>query len=272
MVPSSIGVDWPTARARRRRDRRARPRSSTPASKVAILAGQGARGARAELERGRRTARRRRGQGAAGQGRAVRRPALRHRLDRPARHPAQLRDDDATATRCSPSGPASRTPSSCPSSARRARSRSTSTPSTIGMRYPYEVNLVGDAAATLRALIPLLERKEDRSWREDDRGEGRALVGGHGAPRPWSRPTRSTRCGCSPSCPPRLPDERDRHRRLRLRGQLVRPPAALPRRDARLAVREPGHHGPRRPLRYRRQVRPPGPAGRSSSPATAPCR
>jgi pyruvate dehydrogenase (quinone) len=37
----------------------------------------------------------------------------------------------------------------------------------IGMRYPYEVNLVGDAAATLRALIPHLERKEDRSWRED---------------------------------------------------------------------------------------------------------
>src|SRR5689334_12174741 len=36
----------------------------------------------------------------------------------------------------------------------------------IGMRYPYEVNLVGDAAATLRALIPHLERKTDRSWRE----------------------------------------------------------------------------------------------------------
>src|SRR4051812_37483189 len=33
----------------------------------------------------------------------------------------------------------------------------------IGMRYPYEVNLVGDAAATLRELVPLLERKEDRS-------------------------------------------------------------------------------------------------------------
>ncbi|MFY9915423.1 MAG: thiamine pyrophosphate-requiring protein [Nocardioidaceae bacterium] len=38
--------------------------------------------------------------------------------------------------------------------------------SMIGMRYPYELNLVGDAAATLRALIPLLERKTDRSWRE----------------------------------------------------------------------------------------------------------
>jgi pyruvate dehydrogenase (quinone) len=39
--------------------------------------------------------------------------------------------------------------------------------SLIGMRYPYEVNLVGDARGTLRALIPLLRRKEDRGWRED---------------------------------------------------------------------------------------------------------
>jgi pyruvate dehydrogenase (quinone) len=36
----------------------------------------------------------------------------------------------------------------------------------IGMRYPYEVNLVSDAKAALRALIPHLRRKEDRSWRE----------------------------------------------------------------------------------------------------------
>ncbi|GAB3933773.1 thiamine pyrophosphate-requiring protein [Kribbella albertanoniae] len=39
-------------------------------------------------------------------------------------------------------------------------------PTMIGMRYPFEVNLVGDSAATLRRLIPLLERKVDRSWRE----------------------------------------------------------------------------------------------------------
>ncbi|MFC4055156.1 thiamine pyrophosphate-requiring protein [Actinomadura syzygii] len=39
-------------------------------------------------------------------------------------------------------------------------------PKLIGMRYPYEVNLVGDAASTLRALAPLLERKSDRAWRE----------------------------------------------------------------------------------------------------------
>ncbi|MEP7177465.1 MAG: thiamine pyrophosphate-requiring protein [Pseudonocardiales bacterium] len=41
----------------------------------------------------------------------------------------------------------------------------------IGMRYPYELNLVGDAKATLQALIPLLERKTDRSWREEIEGE-----------------------------------------------------------------------------------------------------
>ncbi|RIQ11003.1 thiamine pyrophosphate-requiring protein [Jiangella rhizosphaerae] len=34
-----------------------------------------------------------------------------------------------------------------------------------GMRYPTEVNLVGDAAATLRALLPLLRPVADRSWR-----------------------------------------------------------------------------------------------------------
>ena len=37
----------------------------------------------------------------------------------------------------------------------------------IGMRYPYELNLVGDARDTLQALIPLLQRKADRSWREE---------------------------------------------------------------------------------------------------------
>jgi pyruvate dehydrogenase (quinone) len=36
----------------------------------------------------------------------------------------------------------------------------------LGIRYPVEVAMVGDAAHTLRALIPHLERKEDRSWRQ----------------------------------------------------------------------------------------------------------
>jgi pyruvate dehydrogenase (quinone) len=36
----------------------------------------------------------------------------------------------------------------------------------IGMRYPTEVNLVGDARSTLAALLPRLRRNENRSWRE----------------------------------------------------------------------------------------------------------
>jgi pyruvate dehydrogenase (quinone) len=36
----------------------------------------------------------------------------------------------------------------------------------LSLRYPMEVNLTGDSAETLRALVPLLERKSDRSWRE----------------------------------------------------------------------------------------------------------
>ena len=36
----------------------------------------------------------------------------------------------------------------------------------LGIRYPMEVNLVGDSAETLRALLTRLERKQDRSWRE----------------------------------------------------------------------------------------------------------
>ncbi len=38
--------------------------------------------------------------------------------------------------------------------------------SLIGVRYPNDVSLVGDSKDTLQALIPLLERKEDRGWQE----------------------------------------------------------------------------------------------------------
>ncbi|HEX8822773.1 MAG TPA: thiamine pyrophosphate-requiring protein, partial [Archangium sp.] len=55
----------------------------------------------------------------------------------------------------------------------------------LAIRYPVEVPLTGDSAETLRALLPLLERKEDRSWRESvEKGvrqwwkvvEGQAMV------------------------------------------------------------------------------------------------
>jgi pyruvate dehydrogenase (quinone) len=36
----------------------------------------------------------------------------------------------------------------------------------LSIRYPMECALVGDSKETLRELLPLLQRKEDRSWRE----------------------------------------------------------------------------------------------------------
>jgi pyruvate dehydrogenase (quinone) len=38
-------------------------------------------------------------------------------------------------------------------------------PDMLSLRYPMEVNLVGDAAETLRALLPLLTQKNDGKWR-----------------------------------------------------------------------------------------------------------
>jgi len=38
-------------------------------------------------------------------------------------------------------------------------------PGMLSLRYPMEVNLSGDSAETLRALLPLLREKTDRSWR-----------------------------------------------------------------------------------------------------------
>lgn len=58
-------------------------------------------------------------------------------------------------------------------------------PDMLSLRYPMEVNLVGDASETLRALLPLLEHKTERRWRDKVEGwradwdktlEKRALV------------------------------------------------------------------------------------------------
>ncbi|WP_063736297.1 thiamine pyrophosphate-requiring protein [Streptomyces sp. RTd22] len=39
-------------------------------------------------------------------------------------------------------------------------------PFMIGLRYPFEVNLVGDAQETVKALLPKLKRKKHGSWRK----------------------------------------------------------------------------------------------------------
>jgi pyruvate dehydrogenase (quinone) len=39
-------------------------------------------------------------------------------------------------------------------------------PTMLSLRYPADVALVGDAGETLKALLPMLEQKQDKSWRE----------------------------------------------------------------------------------------------------------
>ncbi|MGO4524168.1 thiamine pyrophosphate-requiring protein [Microvirga sp. 2MCAF35] len=75
----------------------------------------------------------------------------------------------------------------------------------LGLRYPMEVNLVGDAAATLAALLPLLDEKPDRSWRETiatNIEESRKQLAGMAAAS--ARPINPQRVATELS--PRLPD------------------------------------------------------------------
>ncbi len=43
-------------------------------------------------------------------------------------------------------------------------------PTRIGLRYPIDIGLTGDAKATLQALLPLLQRRRDRSFLETAQG------------------------------------------------------------------------------------------------------
>ena len=142
----------------------------------------------------------------------------------------------------------------------------------IGMRYPYEVNLVGDAAATLRALIPLLHRKEDRAWREALEPKVARLVGGDGrrgaGRRRPGQPDADLQRVLRAARPPTRSITADSGsaanwyaRQVRMRGD-----------DARLAVRAPWPPWGR-PSPTPSAPSSPTPTGpRSPSRATAPCR
>jgi pyruvate dehydrogenase (quinone) len=165
MVPSSLGIDWPTSIPRG--DALARAADILNAgSKVAILAGQGARGARAELE-----------QVAEILGAGVAKPLLGKDVlsdELPyvtgsigllgTRPSYELMQGCDTLLTIGSSFPYTQF---LPAFDQARAVQIDIDGKYIGMRYPYELNLVGDAGATLRALIPLLERKADRSWRED---------------------------------------------------------------------------------------------------------
>jgi pyruvate dehydrogenase (quinone) len=164
MVPSSLGLDWPQVTPDHEGIRRAAEILNS-GSKVAILAGQGARGARAELQ-----------EVADLLGAGVAKPLLGKDVlsdELPyvtgsigllgTRPSYELMMECDTLLTVGSSFPYTQF---MPKFGQARGVQIDVDPTMIGMRYPYEVNLVGDAAATLRALIPLLERKVDRSWRE----------------------------------------------------------------------------------------------------------
>jgi pyruvate dehydrogenase (quinone) len=164
MVPSSLGTDWPTPVP----DHDAVGRAAdvlNAGTKVAILAGQGARGARAELE-----------QVAEVLGAGVAKALLGKDVlpdDLPyvtgaigllgTRPSYELMRECDTLLTIGSSFPYTQF---LPDFGQARAVQIDIDGRYAGMRYPYEVNLVGDAAATLRALLPRLRRRDDRSWRE----------------------------------------------------------------------------------------------------------
>jgi pyruvate dehydrogenase (quinone) len=165
MVPSSLGVDWPTPAPEDDAIRRA-AEVLNAGSKVAILAGQGARGARRELEEIAELL-------AAGVAKPLlgkdvlsdELPYVTGAIGLLGTRPSyELMMGCDTLLTVGSSFPYTQF---MPEFGQARAVQIDIDGKMIGMRYPYEVNLVGDAAATLRALIPLLRRKEDRGWREE---------------------------------------------------------------------------------------------------------
>ncbi|GAA3935311.1 thiamine pyrophosphate-requiring protein [Actinomadura viridis] len=164
MVPSSIGIDWPAIDP----DDEAIGRAAevlNAGERVAILAGAGARGAREELARvadllGAGVAKALLGKDVLSDELPYVTGAIGLLGSRPS---YEMMNSCDTLLTVGSSFPYTQF---MPGLDQARAVQIDDDPRQIGMRYPYEVNLVGDAAATLRALIPRLRHKQDRSWRE----------------------------------------------------------------------------------------------------------
>lgn len=163
MVPSSLGVDWPAVTA----DDAAIARAAeilNGGTKVAMLVGNGARGAEAELAETAELL----GAGAAKAllGKDVlsdELPWVTGAIGLLGTRPSyELMSDCDTLLTIGSSFPYTQF---LPDFGQTRSVQIDIDPMMIGMRYPYEVNLVADAKSALRSLIPHLQYKSDRSWR-----------------------------------------------------------------------------------------------------------
>ena len=227
--------------------------------KVAMLVGAGAKGATDEVDRGGRTARRRRRQGAERARRRARRPAVRHGLDRPARDEAERRHD--AGRRHAAHGrhrlPVRGVAARAGAGPRRAdRHRRQARRPALPERGQPRGRRRRDAARA----DPAARAQGEPGVARGDRVGRRALVAparraraGQGRPdQPAARLPRAV-------TPPTRP--RDRARRLRVGDELVgAPPHAAPR-HGRGAVGDARDDGPGGPLRAGREARVPRPPG-----------
>ena len=145
-------------------------------------------------------------------------------------------------------------------------------PTRLGLRYPIDIGLTGDAKATLQALLPLLKRRQDRSFLEKAQGrmkewwelmrdrEERDDVAAQAAGRRAARQRPARR-------------QRDHHDRLghdhHLGGAAHQDPAG----DEVLLLGQPGDDGPGPALRQRGPGRlsPTARSSRSSATAASRC-
>ncbi len=160
----------PADRARRRPISQRAAEVLNAGKKVAMLVGAGCKGADRRGHRDRRQAGRGLRQGAARQGRAARRPAVGDRLDRPARHQAELGPDDGMRHLADARLGLSLfgIPAQGRPGARRAgRYRPGHAVDPLSRTKSI---CEGDVGATIDALLPLLEQKTDTGWRDDIAG------------------------------------------------------------------------------------------------------
>ena len=163
-VPSSLGVDWPAVAPDDTAVRRA-AEILNEGNKVAILVGQGARGAADRIERvvdllGAGVAKALLGKDVL----SDELPWVTGSIGLLGTRPSyeMMRDCDTLLT----IGSSFPYTQFMPELGKARAVQIDIDPTMIGMRYPYEVNLVGDAVSTLDALIPHLQRKDDRDWQE----------------------------------------------------------------------------------------------------------
>src|SRR6476660_3768305 len=165
MVPSSLGIRWPELAPDQDALRQA-AEILNAGRKVAILAGSGARGARAELAEVAELL-------GAGVAKALlgkdvlsdELPYVTGSIGLLGTRPSyeMMRDCDTLLTVGSSFPYTQFLPE--PGQARGVQIDVD--PKMIGLRYGNEFNIVADAGTALRALIPHLDRKQDRFWREN---------------------------------------------------------------------------------------------------------